>query len=463
MTDILVISDDVVGDLMAGPGIRAWELSRVLAGRFSVELAVPDYSPGGALLEAAPFKTRIYSLRRPAPLIEAAREARILLLQGYVLSKVPALAGLGKVIIADIYDPFVLENLFNHAERHTLQNRQAIHLHDLRVANGLLLRADHFLCASERQRDLYTGALMSLSRIDPAFMEAGPDIERLISVVPFGIDGGDAAAAAEGGAQEPLCPGIGPSDLMLLWGGVLTPWYDPQTLLEALAIARETEPRLKLLFMSVTHPNPEIPGWDTGDGAKRFVEGSPILRDAVFFNDGWVPYAERGRYFRRADIGVSIHRTHLETRYSFRTRMLDYIKHGCPILCSEGDYFADLIAREDLGVVVGSGDKDGIVRGLLALAGDEGRRAAIRARLEKVRERFQWRDMAAPLVAWCEETLRTPPPARPRAGSKSKDRIPVGSRSGHNKAVEIARRLLRPADGRPPSRLLLRLRRLIGR
>ncbi len=39
--DIFVISEDVVCEKMAGPGIRAWELSRLLAKGFGVILAVP--------------------------------------------------------------------------------------------------------------------------------------------------------------------------------------------------------------------------------------------------------------------------------------------------------------------------------------------------------------------------------------------------------------------------------------
>ncbi len=458
MSDILIISDDVVGDRMAGPGIRAWELARVLAERFAVELAIPDYSQGGSLLAGAPFPTLTYSLRDSRPLEEAARRARLLLVQGYVLSKFPALARLDKPIIADVYDPFVLENLFNHAGKASPGDRAAIHLHDLQVMNGLLLRADHFLCASERQKDLFTGALMSLNRIDPAFLDSGPDIARLVSVVPFGIADDAPAGAASPAADTPL-PGIGSTDILLLWGGVLTPWYDPMTLLEALAIARAQDPRLKLMFLSVVHPNPAIPKWTTGEEARRFVESTPALRGAVVFNDGWVPYAERGRYYLRADIGVSIHRAHLETRYSFRTRMLDYIKHGCPILCSEGDHFADLTAREGLGIVVGSGDRDAVVRAILDLAGDPERRAAIRARLEKARARFLWRVAAAPLTAWCEQAL-----AHPQAAHRLPRRRALAaavSGPSRSRALEAARRLLRPADGRPPSRILTRFRRLL--
>ena len=42
MTKLLYISHDIVGSAMAGPGIRAAELSRVLAAEHDVTLATPQ-------------------------------------------------------------------------------------------------------------------------------------------------------------------------------------------------------------------------------------------------------------------------------------------------------------------------------------------------------------------------------------------------------------------------------------
>ena len=43
-TSVLIVSHDVVGARMAGPGIRYWELGRVLAQHCRVTLAVPGLS-----------------------------------------------------------------------------------------------------------------------------------------------------------------------------------------------------------------------------------------------------------------------------------------------------------------------------------------------------------------------------------------------------------------------------------
>ena len=66
--DILILSDDVVGPKMAGPGIRAWEIAYSLAKSFSVKLGIPDYSregPGGDYFRDLPFQVFFYSPKNP--------------------------------------------------------------------------------------------------------------------------------------------------------------------------------------------------------------------------------------------------------------------------------------------------------------------------------------------------------------------------------------------------------------
>jgi hypothetical protein len=183
MSEILLVSDDVVGVRMAGPGIRAWEMARVLARRFKVILAVPDFPKSDAdrtFFEAAPFEVFFYDAARPEMLLQRAEAVRIVIVQGYVLSKFPGLRDLDRPIVADIYDPFVLENLFIHQRKIVnLRDREAVHLHDLGVFNELLQRGDHFLVASDRQKDLVTGCLLALARIGPEALDAGAALDPL--------------------------------------------------------------------------------------------------------------------------------------------------------------------------------------------------------------------------------------------------------------------------------------------
>jgi glycosyltransferase involved in cell wall biosynthesis len=408
MPDLFVLSDDVVGEKMAGPGIRAWEMTKALSRRFEVALAVPEYSPGGRgsdFFRNAPFDVMFYSVRDPSGVKSLAERSRLLLVQGYILSKFPILKKLGRPVIADIYDPFVLENLFVHQRKITdLRDREAVHLHDLRVFNDLVLEADHFLCASERQKDLFLGSLLSLNRISPRSLEDRPAIEDFVSVVPFGIAADEDDETAADGFRRKF-PKIAEGDIVLLWGGVISNWFDPISLIRAFAEAIREDRRLKLVFMSTTHPNPRLPVFEVAEEAKRLAAELKLLDDTVFFHDDWVEYKKRASFFRRANIGVSIHELHFETRFSFRTRMLDYIKYGLPVLCTEGDYFAGLVAAEKLGEVVGEKDISGIQRAILALAADPERRADIKKKMEPLKSAFAWDRVVEPLTRYCEKIL----------------------------------------------------------
>ncbi len=90
----------------------------------------------------------------------------------------------------------------------------------------------------------------------------------------------------------------------------------------------------------------------------------------MFFNSGWVDYDDRQNYLLDADVGVSTHFQHVETTFSFRTRILDYLWAGLPIVATEGDTFGDLIRAEKLGVAVPDEDVDALVDALDLVLGD---------------------------------------------------------------------------------------------
>jgi hypothetical protein len=97
---------------------------------------------------------------------------------------------------------------------------QVIHMNDLRVFNDQVLHGDHFLCAWERQKDLFVGSLLSLLRINPEILDMMPSLDDLISVVHFGItpDGGEETGER---VIRGRIPGIEDDDILLFWGGVI--------------------------------------------------------------------------------------------------------------------------------------------------------------------------------------------------------------------------------------------------
>jgi len=147
--------------------------------------------------------------------------------------------------------------------------------------------------------------------------------------------------------------------------------------------------------------------------ARELARAGGLDGERVHFNEGWVPYAERGAWLAEADLGVSAHLDHLEARFSFRTRILDYLWAGLPVVTSSGDALGDLVAAHGLGRAVEPGDVDGFAASCAALLDDRGEYEAARARIAELRPGLVWTQAARPLVEWCGR-IGELPPRRPR-------------------------------------------------
>ena len=84
-----------------------------------------------------------------------------------------------------------------------------------------------FLCASERQRDLWTGSLLAQRLISPAVHDADPSLGGLLAVVPFGVP--DAPPAPGAGPRERF--GLAADAELVLWNGGLWDWLDAESVL----------------------------------------------------------------------------------------------------------------------------------------------------------------------------------------------------------------------------------------
>jgi hypothetical protein len=108
---------------------------------------------------------------------------------------------------------------------------------------------------------------------------------------------------------------------------------------------------------------------------------------------------------------LTLHFETLETRLAFRSRVLDYIWAGVPVVAGQGDETANLLDRFGLGRLVPCGDATAVASAIHQLL-DEA--AAIPARQwEAARQALRWEVVAAPLVAFC----LNPQPAADRENS----------------------------------------------
>jgi glycosyltransferase involved in cell wall biosynthesis len=405
MKRLLVVSNDEVGSRMAGPGIRYYNFARELSKRHHVTLVVPTL-PNEPMGEFDVLRASDWRGRRFRSL---ARSQDVVIAQTLRSWTMTALARIDVRIIYDLYDPFLIGNLGFHAgEDVSPRYRRAAFRAPTLLQEVALLSGSAFICASERQRDLWLGMLGALGRIDPETAAQDPSLRDIIDVVPFGLESEPPVATQR--ALKGVVPGIRDTDKVLLWGGGIWNWFDPLTPIRAIHALSRDRDDVKLFFLGVRHPNPGVHQTAMTAQAVELAKDLDVYDRFVFFNFGWVPYAERANYLLEADLGISSHLDTLEARFSFRTRLLDYFWAGLPTVATEGDVLSDLVRDEDLGRTVGVERVEDWTRAINELLDDDGERTAITRNLEQIRQRFAWPRVVEPLARLAEVPGRVTDP-----------------------------------------------------
>jgi GT2 family glycosyltransferase/glycosyltransferase involved in cell wall biosynthesis len=411
-TTVLVITGDPLGEKLSGPGIRAWHMAKALSASHEVtlvtltELGSVDHT-GFDVAKVTPGDEREFA--------KWEAWADVIIFQGHALDLFDTLRRSTKRLVVDVYDPMHIEQL--EQARHLPEAEWSAQVADATQSiSGQLLRGDYFLCASERQRHFYLGQLTTLGRVTPQSYRDDPHLERLIGVVPFGIP--DADPTHDSKVLRGVVPGIGKDDLVLLWSGGLYNWFDPLTLIRAVAQLSKTEKRVKLFFQGTKHPHPGVPEMPIVEQSRALAKELGVEGTHVFFNDSWVDYSTRHNYLLEADAGVSTHRSHLETEFAFRTRVLDYLWAELPMVLTEGDHFADLVEKENLGVVVPADDVDALSAALKKVLTNESFRTKAKANIRKVRDQYRWANTLQPLLRYVAKVgAPDEPPVAPREGT----------------------------------------------
>jgi glycosyltransferase involved in cell wall biosynthesis len=450
---ILVVTGEPLLERMAGPAIRAWEIATALAADHDVRLV----STAGAQRTSSDFAVEYAAgtgLREPTDW------ADVIVFQGFLLETAPWIKHSSKVVVADIYDPMHLEQLEQAKDLGEDGRRNALHV-TTHALNEQLRRADFLLCASDKQRDFWLGQLAGQGRVNPAVYDEDANLDNLIAVVPFGIE--DSAPVQRRHAIKGTVPGIATDDKVIIWGGGVYNWFDPLTLIRAVDRLKDRHPQVRLYFMGMKHPNPGVPDMQVAWQTQELSRELGLTGSHVFFNEGWVPYAERADYLLDADLGVSTHFQHIETAFSFRTRILDYLWASLPIVATDGDTFSTLIREHGLGRVVPPQDVDALEQALEQLLfDDEARRDAVEA-VQAFAGRYTWSTVLRPLVEFCRSPRRARDLAVESAPVPARRSRRHGPRPTIKADLALARGYLRAGGVREVSRRVGgRVRRVLG-
>jgi GT2 family glycosyltransferase len=389
---LLIVSHDVVAEKMAGPGVRYLEMARALSKSLDVTLAVPSESK----LKFAEINIVRYWEDRPGSLQVLVENADVVLVSGYLIEKFPLLEHTTARLVVDLYDPFVLENLYYYINE-PLPAQMQLHQKAVSITNRLAMVGDFFICGNERQRDYWLGVLSAGGRANPLNFRQDQELRKLIDIVGVGFPEHPPRSGMPLRGVHPL---VSADSRIVLWGGGIWNWLDPLTLIHAWPSVISRFPQARLIFLGTRHPNPLVPAHQIADQALSLADEIGEKDHSIIFFE-WLSYEEREALLCEADVGVILHPIHVETRYSIRTRVLDYIWARLPILITEGDVTSEWVQQFGLGEVVPEKDVELVAEALCRLLAKP--KVSWSSAFDPLHQKLTWSQVVSPLLHYCQE------------------------------------------------------------
>jgi glycosyltransferase involved in cell wall biosynthesis len=360
MFSVVVHTPDVVGERMAGPGIRAWHFACELAKHFPTTLVCKRE---GELAATAIFRV---AARSGAEALVAMRSADVVIGQP---ARRFGRQRRGQRVVFDLFDPVLLELSEMYGKHPSIRQRVHFEAERWRIRRAVST-GDLLVVASEKQRELYRNA-------------HGPIVE-----IPFGIE--DVGISEE-------------RENIVLWGGGTWEWLDPATAAEAVIAVNRRGIHCRLLFLGRSRPNPHLRDRRRQDRLDALIAGGTPF---VQVNDSWTPYRDRLAWLRRSKVAIMLHRPTAEAAYSIRTRLFDAIASAVPVITTEQGFAAELVAGEGLGVVVPPSDAAAVADGIARLIEDDAFYARCVSNLIRIQPRFAWDVVTRPLIEAVKEWQR---------------------------------------------------------
>jgi len=352
---VTVHTPDVVGERMAGPGIRAWHLAEELGKHFPTTLVARR--DDGTRDDDAALHDADVLIGQPARGFRRMRR--------------------GQRIVYDLFDPVILELREMYGRKPSMRQRVHLQAEQWRIRRALS-DGDLLMVAFAKQRELYPRA-------------RAPIVE-----VPFGVDRWPLAVGrgngAESNGQRPTANSQPP---LVLWGGGTWEWLDPRTAVEAVIAVNQAGVACRLLFLGRSRPNRHLIERRREDRLDQLLRhGAPYVEA----NPEWIPYRDRLSWLRRSKIAIMLHRPTAEAAYSIRTRLFDAIAAEVPIITTEEGFAAELVAAEGLGMVVPPGDIGAVADAIIRLLRDDALFDRCVSNLARIRPRFAWDAVTRPLI-----------------------------------------------------------------
>jgi glycosyltransferase involved in cell wall biosynthesis len=331
------------------------------------------------------------------------------------------LVGLRAAVVSDLYDPTFFEWLvLDDGERRARIPWVGRHLEALQRSARI---SSALLCANDRQRDLLLGTLLPTLDAHTLASTNLRSLEDRVLVVPNAVSRREVLPDRAASRQR---LGLAPSDVVLLWGGGVWNWMDAETVVRAAEEAAAVDRRIRLVFLGLRRDGVLDPHASAAEPLLREYVGADPATSPVVVNDNWVAPDRRLDYLAAADAGVLGQYDTLETRFSFRTRLVDCLQADLPVITMAGDELSDRAGREGWGLVSPTGDVAAMRDHMLELATQAALRESLGRAARAAADAMTWLGSCAPLLAAME---RMTPPSHAERAARARALLPDIARS----------------------------------
>ncbi len=277
----------------------------------------------------------------------------------------------------------------------------------------VLQRGDVFSACGAPQAHMTVGELAMAGRLN--WQTTGYEFVRIVLpgapstdvVLPSTSSPRERPALAEIGAQT--------DDFVVLWCGGYNTWTDVDTLFVALEAAMSRDSRIRFVSIGAsTYAGPQT----QYDRFISMIAGS--RHRARYHLLGWRPWREIAGYYRDSDVGLNVDAMHYETVYGTRTRLLEMMSAGLPVLTTEGCELSYLLRDNGAGLSFAVGDAPALAEHILSLSRNPDRRDRLaRLALEYARADLSFAETTRPVRDW----VMSPSLAPDRAATHTQHRV----------------------------------------
>jgi glycosyltransferase involved in cell wall biosynthesis len=194
---------------------------------------------------------------------------------------------------------------------------------------------------------------------------------------------------------------------LVLWYGGLWPWFDGETAVEAFALVAREQASARLRILGGRHPHGEAP--DTLD-AVLAMAGDLGVADRVE-SLPWVNPDVLPELLPQAACALCLAHDGIEHQLAQRTRLLDLLSAGVPIICTQGDALGARAVEAGAARAVPAGDAGAAALAIAAVLGDPRTRDAQGEAGRRLAVEMAPENTLAEAVAWLAAPRAIP--ARP--------------------------------------------------